>query len=104
MRWLVVDDDAQDLESITHLLVGTFDHVDLTIADTVEIYEQALATDPVDFILTAHQLGWTDAFAVLRDSHARWPGVPVLMLTGSASELLAVDALEAGMKIGRAHV
>jgi PAS domain S-box-containing protein len=106
MRWLVVDDDVRDLESVTHLLVGTFDDVELRIANTVETYVQALAAEPVDFILTEHQLGWIDAFGVLRDSQARWPGVPVLMLTGSGSELLAVDALQAGMSsyIPKAHM
>jgi PAS domain S-box-containing protein len=96
MRFFLVDTHPQDRARVGRLLVDAFPDAVLDVADSPETYQQGLARGPVDLVLTENTLGWTDAFAVLRDVQAHWSGIPVIMLAGSGSETLAVDALKAG--------
>ena len=96
MRFLLVDEHVRDRDDIARLLEGAFDAV-LTVADTPEAYARALAHQPVDCVLTEHALGWTEGRQVLRDVQALWPGVPVIMVTGSDSQRVAVEGFRAGL-------
>src|SRR5262249_38807304 len=40
---------------------------------------------------------WTDGLSLLREVKARYPYTPVVMLTASGSELLAVEGMQAGL-------
>ena len=96
MRLLIVDDNPPDQASITRLLADSFVDIDVAIVSTPDAYEQALTAEPMELVLTEHLLSWTDGLAVLRDVQARWTQVPVIMVTASGSETLAVDGLRAG--------
>jgi PAS domain S-box-containing protein len=97
MRFLIVDEGVSDQESVTRLLSGAFVELDLITVSSPEAYEQALAAGPVDLVLTESTLSWTNGLVVLRDVQEHWPHVPVIMVTGSGSETLAVDGLRAGL-------
>src|SRR5207249_11025872 len=42
-------------------------------------------------------LGWTDGLAILRTVKDRCPDCPVIMVTGTGSEEIAVEAMKAGL-------
>jgi PAS domain S-box-containing protein len=95
MRVLIVDTIAQ--EGVASQLIDAFSDVVLILADGHESYQQALSADPVDLVLTEHSLDWTDGLTVLGDVQTHWPGVPVIMVTGTCNEELAVAGFRAGL-------
>ncbi len=96
MRFLVIDNEGRDVARIQRLLESSFRGATLAVTADPHAYKDVLAGNPPDAVLTENQLDWTDGFAVLRDVQQHWPGVPVIMVTGSGSEALAVSAMKSG--------
>ena len=98
MHFLIIDEHPADRDKIIRLLKDTFQNAALTVVDSPETYRQVLTTGPFDCVLTEHTLDWTDGLIVLHELKARWPDVPVIIVTGSGSEQTAVEGFRAGLQ------
>lgn len=99
LRVMMVDDSPADRLSVRRALER--DEESRWELETFTSAEEALsriAAEPPDVILVDHHLPGMTGLGMLRELQARMPGaVPaVVMLTGSGSERVAVEAMKAG--------
>jgi PAS domain S-box-containing protein len=97
MRFLIVDDNPADRELISRCLRQAFPDVELVEVGDSDRFARALDEGGFDLILTDYLMGWTDGLAVLREVQERMPDMPVVMVTGSGSEEVAVEGMKAGL-------
>ncbi|MGE3539223.1 MAG: PAS domain S-box protein [Candidatus Tectimicrobiota bacterium] len=97
MRFAVLDDHPDDCVRIAQVLAAAFPAAECQIIRQRQEFEAMLAQGGCAALLTEAQLTWSDGLSVLREVHARFPHLPVLMLTAAGSELLAVEGLQAGL-------
>ncbi|GCE27859.1 hypothetical protein KDA_33430 [Dictyobacter alpinus] len=57
----------------------------------------AIIRDHFDIVLTDYQLNWANGLQILKIVKQRYPDVPVLMVTGTGSEEIAVEGLRSGL-------
>ncbi|MGQ9524645.1 MAG: PAS domain S-box protein [Armatimonadota bacterium] len=93
MRFLIVDDNPQDREIIIRELRKEYPD-----SEFVEVYsrpqlDEALAGKGFHVVLTDYRLNWTDGLSVLRAVRQEMPDVPVIMVTDSGSEEVAVEGM-----------
>ncbi|WP_164008202.1 hybrid sensor histidine kinase/response regulator [Pyxidicoccus trucidator] len=99
LRVLLVDDSPSDRLAVRRALERDMES-DWAL-ETVTSAEEALArisAAPPDVVLVDYHLPGMTGVGLLRELHARHPGgaPAVVMLTGSGSERVAVDAMKAG--------
>ena len=99
LRVLMVDDSPSDRLAVRRALER--DPEAGWALETVTSAEEALgriAAAPPDVVLVDYHLPGMTGLGLLRELHARHPGTApaVVMLTGSGSERVAVDAMKAG--------
>ncbi|WP_163990381.1 hybrid sensor histidine kinase/response regulator [Pyxidicoccus caerfyrddinensis] len=99
LRVLLVDDSPADRLAVRRALERDVDSV--WVMESVTSAEEALgriAAAPPDVMLVDYHLPGMTGLGLLRELHARHPGSApaVVMLTGSGSERVAVDAMKAG--------
>ena len=93
-KLLVVDDERNMRESLRTVLESRG-----TLVDTVESAEEALtAIEASDYfmVITDARLEGMSGYEFLRETHERWPDLPVLMITAYATPKLAVEAIQTG--------
>ena len=91
---LVVDDERNMRESLKTVLESRGYQV-----DTVESAEDGLkAVGESDYfmVITDARLEGMSGYDFLRETHERWPDLPVLMMTAYATPKLAVEAIQTG--------
>jgi signal transduction histidine kinase/DNA-binding response OmpR family regulator len=93
LRLLIVDDEAGLLDILGEFLGGEFALE--TAATGTEALEK-LARGPFAVVLTDINLPGADGIAVLRAAKAADPETEVIMLTGNASTMTAIEALRDG--------
>ncbi|HEX7549194.1 MAG TPA: response regulator, partial [Candidatus Methylomirabilis sp.] len=98
LRILLVDDDPNDCQLVRQTLEKAFPSMELTEVTEEVGLGRALEQDPPDVVLTDYALGWTSGLAVLLKVKQRWPDVPVLMVTGTGSEEIAVECMKEGLE------
>jgi len=91
---LVVDDDV----AVGTVLVGLLRQAGMTATHVPggEAALRALADDPADVVVTDLRMPGMDGMQLLAAIVARWPGLPVIVLTAHGTVALAVDAMRAG--------
>lgn len=92
---LVVDDSQLEQRYVARLLEG---HGGWRIAfarNGIEALEH-VATEPPAVVLTDMQMPRMNGLALVEQLRERFPQVPVVLMTGSGSERVAVEALKAG--------
>lgn len=94
-RILVVDDERAVCSSVEKILTRRGHEVAkaLSVADAVVELQQNPAFDLVLADLMMPQASGLD---LIREVHARWPGVPVIIMTGYASIASAIEATRLG--------
>ncbi len=97
MRFLIVDDSPVDRELIILRLRKEFPDVEFVQVSHLEDLDRALAYDGFDIVLTDYQLNWSNGLHILNTVKQRYPDVPVLMVTGTGSEEVAVEGLRSGL-------
>jgi PAS domain S-box-containing protein len=97
LRFLLIDDDPDDRALIQHELGRQFPDALFEHANDGADLDRLLAGGPFDVVLTDYQLGWSDGLAVLRTLRAQRPDQPVIMVTGTGSETIAVEAMKSGL-------
>jgi signal transduction histidine kinase len=67
-----------------------------TRVQTREEFVAALERDGIDLILSDFSLSTFDGTSVLKITHARWPAIPLIFVSGTLGEDRAVDLLKNG--------
>lgn len=91
---LIVDDEPNMRWVLQEALAKAGYHV--TTASSGEEALEALGQGPVDLVVLDLKLKGMDGLAALRQIHARWPGVVVLILTAYGTVATAVEAMQSG--------
>ncbi len=97
MRFLIVDDSPEDRELVILKLRPAFGDAEFVQASGADELEQALARGGLDLVLTDYRLHWSDGLQVLKKAKSRFPALPVIMVTDSGTEELAVEGLRDGL-------
>ncbi len=95
MRVLVVDDERIVCSGVEKILARKGHTVEqaLSVADAVKALERDSAFDMVLADLMMPQAGGLDMIRIVKH---RWPGIPVIIMTGYASIGSAIEATRAG--------
>jgi len=97
LRVLLVDDNPDDRLLVRRELLSEFSELaDTQVADE-EAFRGALEQPRPDVILTDYNLRWTSGLEVLQRARECWPHVPVIMLTSTGTEEVAVEAMKRGL-------
>jgi PAS domain S-box-containing protein len=97
LRVLLVDDDPETLPLLQRILSREFHQVEIRHATTEDEFQQALERGDFDIVVTDYLLRWGNGFRVAKRVKERCPDCPVLMLTASGDEEIAVASLKAGI-------
>src|SRR5690348_9212357 len=99
LRLLIVDDDVVDRQAVKRLLLQS----DLHDAEIHEAADGAEARETlresgasIDCVMLDYQLAGENGLDVLRDIRARYPAIPVVMLTGRSDPETAAALVRAG--------
>ena len=98
LRLLIIEDNPDDRALIERELRRKYADLQVTQIQSATDLTRALEEDEAyDLVLTDNHIGWTDGLAVLRAVKDRHPDCPVIMVTGTGSEEIAVEAMKAGL-------
>lgn len=100
-RLLLVDDEADILETMSALLEAAMPELHLTTAASGTQALQALKQEPADVLLTDYRMPGMDGAQLVSEVRKRWPKVQVLMFTAymDANMLSEIHARVPDLKI-----
>jgi len=96
IKVLLAEDSPQDVELIEEELQQMRLHYRLQTVSRRAAYEASLKDFSPDLILSNYSLPDFDGLTALRLAQQWVPGTPVIIVTRSLTELIAVDCLKAG--------
>ncbi|HSF31536.1 MAG TPA: histidine kinase dimerization/phosphoacceptor domain -containing protein [Candidatus Tectomicrobia bacterium] len=97
MKFLIVDDNPTDRELMVQRLRREFPEAEFVEIFRAQAFDEAMARGDFDVVLTDYQLHWTDGLWVVTTLRARLPHVPIIMVTDSGGEEIAVKGMKAGL-------
>jgi PAS domain S-box-containing protein len=97
LRVLLVDDDPETLPLLQRILSREFPQAEIRHVTTEDEFQQTLERGEFDIVITDYLLRWGNGFRVAKRVKERCPDCPVLMLTASGDEEIAVGSLKAGV-------
>lgn len=98
LRVLVVDDSASDRLMAVRVLRRAFSGLQVQQVEEEAQWRQALELPRFDAAIVDYQLHWATGLELLHTLQRRWPGIPVIMLTGTAEEWQALEAVQEGLE------
>jgi phosphoserine phosphatase RsbU/P len=98
LRVLVVDDSPSDRMMAVRVLRRAFPGIHLEEVGDEDAWIRALRQERFDAVLVDYQLPWTTGIVLLHEVQRLWPGIPVIMLTGTAEEWQALQAVQEGLE------
>ncbi len=93
---LHIDDSAFDRQLVRDALEQNGQHFRVTTAASREEFEAQLPADSYDLVLTDFNILGFEGLQVIDAVHAQNPEVPVIVITGTGSEEIAVEAMKRG--------
>ncbi len=97
MRIFVIDDNPDDRFLAMRELRRGFPGAALIEVESGEELADAVERPRPDLVITDYRMGWMDGLDVLRLVKALDPDIPVIMLTGTGGETVAVEAMRSGV-------
>ncbi len=97
LRILLVDDDPESLPLVERCVKREFPQVTVHQVRTKQEWQQAITQKDFDAVVTDYLLPWGNGIQVARQVREMCPDCPVIMLTASGDEEVAVAALKAGL-------
>ncbi|RUR86562.1 ATP-binding protein [Chlorogloeopsis fritschii PCC 9212] len=97
MYLLLIDDNANDRLLIARELRREFPDIELEAIVDIESFEQTLAMNRFDLVITDYQLHWSNGLEILQRVKARYPDCPVIMFTNTGTQEIAVEAMKRGL-------
>lgn len=97
IRILLVDDHVNALSWLQRSLESEFPDVHIVVAADPASLAAAVAVAEFELVVSEYQLSWSDGITVVRAIKAQLPHCPVIMVTASGNEEIAVAALKAGV-------
>lgn len=97
MKFLIIDDNPIDRELIMQRLRREFHAAEFIEVSRRQAFEEAIAQEDFDVVLTDYQLHWTDGLWIVRILRQHLPHVPIIMFTDSGAEDIAVEGMKAGL-------
>lgn len=99
MSILLVDDEADILESLKDLFEGSLDHVRVLTADSGAAALELLSRDTVDLIVTDYKMPGMNGLEFLDQARQSAPGVPRILITAFPDLEVALRAInDAGIE------
>ncbi|MDD5260851.1 MAG: response regulator [Methylacidiphilales bacterium] len=92
-----MEDNSHDREHISGILNREFSNIHVTHIHDEAILHSTLKSFHPDVVLTDYNLGWSNGISILRIVREIHPDCPVIMVTGTGSESVAVDGLKHGL-------
>mgnify|MGYP006173132949 CR=1 FL=1 len=96
LRILALDDSESDIKLMERTLRAGDLSFAITRVETRQAFERALQGKPYDVILVDYKLPNFDGLSALRMAKRVQPDTPVIVVTGSLSDELAVEFLQEG--------
>lgn len=96
LKILLLDDNTDDAEIIQRFLVKKKLFFKFSLAIDQETYLLALDQFHPDIILSDHSLPQFNSVDALAIARQRFPGIPFIIVTGTASEEFAADIMKSG--------
>ena len=93
---LHLEDDPNDAALVQVTLEADGIDCAVTRAETRDDFVAALERGGVDLVLSDYSLPAFDGLAALKITRTRWPNLPVIMVSGTLGEELAIDSLKNG--------
>ncbi|MBL7961372.1 PAS domain S-box protein, partial [bacterium] len=96
IRVLYIDDSSHDRELVRDSLEIEHGGFEIVEAASRKEFEIALGNDDFDIVLSDFNILGFEGLQVLETVHAKHPDLPVVMVTGTGSEEIAVKAMKMG--------
>ena len=93
---LHLEDDPNDAALVHSTLEAEGITCATTLVHTREAFVAALEHGGIDLIISDFSLPGFDGLAAAEIVRARWPAIPVILVSGTLGEELAIDALKSG--------
>lgn len=95
-RIVIVDDNPDDRALEARLIRQAIPEVEITEVGDAASWKDVLEAGMFDLVITDYRLIWSDGLTVLNAVRSRWPERPVVIVTASGTEEIAVAAMKAG--------
>lgn len=96
IRVLHVDDSSFDRDLVRDALMVAHSGFDLTVAAARQEFFDCIEQGTYDLVLSDFNILGFEGLQVIEEVQCRCPGVPVIIVTGTGSEEIAVQALKQG--------
>ena len=96
VRILLVEDSATDAELVVYELGKSLPDAEVRVADGLDDFSELLTSWNPHVVVTDFVMPKHDGLDVIRLTAERAPFTPVIVLSGLADELVAVDCMKAG--------
>jgi phosphoserine phosphatase RsbU/P len=96
LRVLHLEDSPRDAELVRDRLEDDGVSCDIHLATGKASFESALAQESFDLIISDFNLPGYDGITALKQAQAVQPDVPVILVSGTVSEVQAVKCLQIG--------
>ncbi len=93
---LYVDDNPMDRALVTDSLVKEHGGFDLTVIGSKKEFEEKIGKTQFDVVLSDFNILGFEGSEVMKKTHELDPDVPVIIVTGTGSESIAVDLMKQG--------
>ena len=97
VRFMIIDDEPSIRTMVTQLLKTKFPSCEVRAAMDDQTFNRFLNESCFDCVITDYQSGWSDGLTILRAVKKHYPDCPVIMFTGSGSEEVVLEAMQAGL-------